>query len=96
MCTRVNRSAFPAADALTNPLQPHHKTSDVTRSPDIKRNAALSKADAVQAPLEETLMMDRLLHRCQIRNQLLRECLAELLGIYVLMVSIDVGRMFKT
>lgn len=34
MCTRVNRSA----DALTKPLQPHHKTSDVTRSPDIKKH----------------------------------------------------------
>ena len=36
--------------------------------------------------------MDRLLRKCQIRNQLLRECLAECLGVYVLIVSISGNR----
>lgn len=95
MSDRFHRSAFPAADTL----QPYHKVSDVSRSPDIKRHAVLSKADgagppdvSVQAPVdgaEETSMMERLLHHCQITNQLLRECLAEFLGVYVLIVSID-------
>uniref|UniRef100_A0A3Q3X945 Uncharacterized protein n=1 Tax=Mola mola TaxID=94237 RepID=A0A3Q3X945_MOLML len=30
--------------------------------------------------------MERLLRKCQIRNQLLRECLAECLGVYVLIL----------
>lgn len=33
--------------------------------------------------------MDRLLKNCRIKNQLLRECLAEFLGVYVLIVSKD-------
>lgn len=32
--------------------------------------------------------MERLLKKCQIRNQLVRECMAECLGVYVLIVSI--------
>lgn len=35
----------------------------------------------------ETSRMERLLNKCRIRNQLLRECMAECLGIYVLIVS---------
>lgn len=31
--------------------------------------------------------MEKLLKKCQIRNQLMRECLAECLGVYVLIVS---------
>lgn len=31
--------------------------------------------------------MDGLLQNCRIKNQLLRECLAEFLGVYVLIVS---------
>lgn len=37
---------------------------------------------------EESSGMERLLRKCQIRNQLVRECLAECLGVYVLIVSI--------
>lgn len=33
-------------------------------------------------------VMDRLLRKCRIRNQLLRQCLAEGLGVYVMMVSV--------
>lgn len=40
----MSRSAFPAADALTKPLQPHHKTSDVTRSPDIKKTRSAEQS----------------------------------------------------
>uniref|UniRef100_H3DJL8 Aquaporin 10b n=1 Tax=Tetraodon nigroviridis TaxID=99883 RepID=H3DJL8_TETNG len=35
---------------------------------------------------EETSTMEKLLHKCQIRNRLLRECLAEFLGVYVLIL----------
>lgn len=36
---------------------------------------------------EETSGMERLLKKCRIRNQLFRECMAECLGVYVLIVS---------
>lgn len=36
---------------------------------------------------EETSGMERLLRKCRIRNQLVRECMAECLGVYVLIVS---------
>lgn len=39
--------------------------------------------------------MDGLLKNCRIQNQLLRECLAEFLGVYVLIVSKATRRMFK-
>ncbi|XP_039675502.1 aquaporin-10b isoform X2 [Perca fluviatilis] len=35
---------------------------------------------------EETSGMERLLRKCQIRNQLVRECMAECLGVYVLIL----------
>ncbi|XP_076610549.1 aquaporin-10b [Chaetodon auriga] len=35
---------------------------------------------------EESAGMERLLRKCQIRNQLVRECLAECLGVYVLIL----------
>ncbi|XP_034456105.1 aquaporin-10b [Hippoglossus hippoglossus] len=35
---------------------------------------------------EETPGMERLLRKCQIRNQLVRECMAECLGVYVLIL----------
>ncbi|KAM7384424.1 hypothetical protein PAMA_011667 [Pampus argenteus] len=35
---------------------------------------------------EETSTMEKLLRKCQIRNQLLRECMAECLGVYVLIL----------
>lgn len=38
---------------------------------------------------EEAPGMERLLRKCRIRNKLLRECLAECLGVYVLIVSLD-------
>lgn len=38
---------------------------------------------------EETLGMERLLRKCRIRSQLVRECMAECLGVYVLIVSIS-------
>lgn len=96
MSDRLGSSPFPAADAL----QPHHKACDVTHRPDINRPAGRSKADgagppdvSVQAPLDGaqgTSRMERLLNKCQIKNQLLRECLAEFLGVYVLIVSIEI------
>lgn len=102
MSDTFNCSPFPAADTL----QPYHKACDVTRSNDIKSRAALSGAVpcrshppdvSVQAPLdgaEESSMMERLLSKCQIKNQLLRECLAELLGVYVLIVSMTLEPVF--
>lgn len=36
---------------------------------------------------EESSKMDRLLRKCQIRNQLVRECMAECLGVYIMIVS---------
>lgn len=38
--------------------------------------------------------MEALLRKCRIRNQLLRECLAEFLGVYVLIVSNHAWRIF--
>lgn len=38
---------------------------------------------------EEPSVMERLLKKCQLKNQLCRECLAEVLGVYVLIVSIS-------
>jgi len=38
---------------------------------------------------EESSGMERLLRKCHIRNQLARECMAECLGVYVLIVSIQ-------
>lgn len=40
--------------------------------------------------------MDGLLKNLRIKNQLLRECLAEFLGVYVLIVSKDVRRTLKS
>ncbi len=37
---------------------------------------------------EEVMGMERLLKKCQIKSQLVRECLAECLGVYILMVSV--------
>lgn len=46
--------------------------------------------------LDDTPTMERLLKKCRIENRLLRECLAEFLGVYVLIVSIgDVGGLVK-
>lgn len=92
-------------------LQPYHKVCDVTCSTDIKSKAdrgAPCRSDppdvsvrASEPPpwldcAEETAMMEGLLKNCRIKNRLLRECLAELLGVYVLIVSIDTWRMLKT
>lgn len=52
--------------------------------------------DSVPAPkallwpdcAEEMSGMEWLLRKCRIRNQLLRECLAECLGVYILIVSV--------
>lgn len=41
--------------------------------------------------VEETIGMERLLKKCKIKNQLMRECMAECLGVYVLIVSIICG-----
>lgn len=38
---------------------------------------------------EESSGMERLLKKCQIRNQLVRECMAECLGVYILIVSMS-------
>lgn len=40
--------------------------------------------------------MEGLLKNCRVKNQLLRECLAEFLGVYVLIVSKDTRRMLKS
>lgn len=85
MSARLHRSP-----SKRSPLQPDHKARDVTGGPDIKRQAAGGAEPpdvGVRAPLEETSTMEKLLHKCQIRNRLLRECLAEFLGVYVLIVS---------
>lgn len=37
---------------------------------------------------EEGSGMERVLRRCRIQNQLIRECLAECLGVFVLIVSL--------
>lgn len=47
------------------------------------------KAQPWSDSVEGSPGMERLLRKCQIRNQLLRECLAECLGVYVLIVSIS-------
>jgi hypothetical protein len=38
---------------------------------------------------ESSGMMERLLRKCRVQNQLVRECLAECLGVYILIVSFD-------
>lgn len=81
MSTRSSCSPFPAAD----PLQPSRKARDVARSADMKRDAVEPPDVGARAPPG---MMERLLNKCRIQNQLLRECLAEFLGVYVLIVSI--------
>jgi len=40
---------------------------------------------------EPSGMMERLLRRCRVQNQLLRECMAECLGVYVMIVSLDLS-----
>lgn len=40
---------------------------------------------------ESSGMMERLLRRCRVQNQLLRECMAECLGVYVMIVSLDLS-----
>ena len=37
--------------------------------------------------LEESGMMERLLRKCRIQKQLVRECMAECLGVYIMIVS---------
>lgn len=101
MSYRVNYS--PLLGTHTPPPQPCHKVCDVAYSPSMKGQTLLSKADGADPPddrvpapkahlwpdgAEETLGMERLLRKCQIRNQLVRECLAECLGVYVLIVSL--------
>ncbi|XP_068431314.1 aquaporin-10b [Clinocottus analis] len=44
------------------------------------------KAHLWRGGAEETSGMERLLRKCQIRNQLVRECMAECLGVYVLIL----------
>ncbi|TMS18325.1 Aquaporin-3 [Larimichthys crocea] len=44
------------------------------------------KAHSWPDGVEESSGMERLLRKCQIRNQLVRECLAECLGVYVLIL----------
>ncbi|XP_041823209.1 aquaporin-10b [Melanotaenia boesemani] len=39
-----------------------------------------------QDSVEENLVMEKLLKKCRIRNQLVRECMAEFLGLYVLIL----------
>lgn len=87
---------------LYAPLPPPcHKVCDVAYSCRMKRQTLPSQAEgAVQcwvrctwrsenSPVaEETSGMERLLRKCQIRNQLVRECMAECLGVYILMVSV--------
>ncbi|XP_074469492.1 aquaporin-10b [Sebastes fasciatus] len=47
---------------------------------------ALKKAHLWPHGAEQTSGMERLLKKCQIRNQLVRECMAECLGVYVLIL----------
>ncbi|TKS88328.1 Aquaporin-10 [Collichthys lucidus] len=44
------------------------------------------KAHSWPDGVDESSVMERLLRKCQIRNQLVRECLAECLGVYVLIL----------
>lgn len=100
MSNRLDRPPPPPA------LQPYHKVCDVTNNPGIKSEAvraALCRAEPPDvstrpsdAPpgldgAEKPAVMEELLKNCRIRNQLLRECLAECLGVYVLIVSKDLS-----
>lgn len=76
--------------------QPSHKVCDVTCNPRHKKRSGPRGAEppdvSIRPPdappaAEETAAMDGLLQNCRIKNQLLRECLAEFLGVYVLIVS---------
>ena len=40
---------------------------------------------------ESSGMMERLLRKCRVRNQLVRECMAECLGVYIMIVSFDLS-----
>lgn len=84
--------------------QPCHKACDVAYSPGMKGQTLHGKADGADLPggsvlvpkaqlwpdsEEEAPSMERLLRKCRVRNELVRECLAECLGVYVLIVSLD-------
>lgn len=60
--------------------------ADIVDPPD--KSVPAPKAHLWPDPAEETSVMERLLKKCQIKNKLVRECLAECLGVYILIVSI--------
>lgn len=101
MSYRANYS--PLLSTHTPPLQSCYKACDVANSSGMKGQTLLGKGDIVDQPgksvpapkahlwpdpAEEIPVMERLLKKCQIRNKLVRECLAECLGVYILIVSI--------
>lgn len=104
MSNRLDWSPLPA-------LQPYHKVCDVTYNPDIKSEAVEAALCRTEPPdvsirpsdapprldgAEKTAVMEGLLKNCRIKNQLLRECLAEFLGVYVLIVSKETLKMLKS
>ncbi len=90
MSYKVNYS--PLLRAHTPPPQPCHKVCDVAHSSNMRGQTLLSKAVLCGSDPpddSETSGMERLLRKCKIKNQVFRECMAECLGIYVLIVSIS-------
>lgn len=97
MSYKVNYS--PLLRANTPAPQPCHKVRDVANSSSMKGQTLLGQTDGGAVfcgsgphlwpdGAEETPAMERLLRKCRIRNRLVRECMAECLGVYVLIVSI--------
>lgn len=84
-------SYSPLLRAHTPPPQPCHKVCDVAHSSSMKGQTLLSKEvprGSDPPDDSETSGMERLLGKCKIKNQLVRECMAECLGVYMLIVSI--------
>lgn len=103
MSCELNYPPYLRAQTPTH-TQPCHKACDVAYSPGMKGQTLHSKADGADLPggsvpvpkaqlwpdsAEEAPGMERLLRKCRIRSKLLRECLAECLGVYVLIVSLQ-------
>ncbi|AWP21524.1 Aquaporin [Scophthalmus maximus] len=95
MSYKVNYS--PLLRANTPAPQPCHKVRDVANSSSMKGQTLLGQTDGGAVfcgsgphlwpdGAEETPAMERLLRKCRIRNRLVRECMAECLGVYVLIL----------
>ena len=104
-CDLSMEMSFNFSPLLSAHTPPSHKVCDVAHSSGMKGQTLLSQADSAvlccDSPEDRAHLwpdaaegssgMERLLRKCQIRNQLVRECLAECLGVFVLIVSICYG-----